>query len=574
VKPKLKFRSVLPCTFAQEECAAPNEKLDCTEYSQPQQGLLNCDSLADSQQCALDNAGSTQDLPREETDSLVTTHLNATIHHETAINVTTYARKLYYLQLWETQCLPALPSLFRLVASSTIMDMPPIIEDTVVALSACHLSRLLPEVKTKAEEAFPEFRPSAPHQVFGQVSYRNAMRRMVAWCPTLEAQDATIALSVMTLFGFLESMMGNFTAFNVHAKGIQELFQACHKSPDKKEYLAQLYAVWVKCETYKWWLRFHFSTIQFQKTLEPFHLSLQYRHVLSDVENRRAIVSLLLCETYRLSNQHIIDVWESMQADDGTQYPSLENSLRLAEHRGAETTLPGRYAARLASLQRQRQELEQWHARLPISQIPIESDLQQLPLDVPHFGGHHVVPLQFTSHISAMNYAYYVAAMILQYQSFFDELRGNRPVVSETSSHDMESLMLLLLRVVAGINWSHCVHLNTYSIGMSNLLPICVLRSRNYSAGLWFQHWLEQRYREGSLEEGSFPIAQCLGLITAINTYRDCGKDIVTFFSPEDDGGGAGKTVSFISQKIESVLVYGKDRQTGLLFSEHVSIIF
>ncbi|KAF7540745.1 hypothetical protein G7054_g1174 [Neopestalotiopsis clavispora] len=543
------------------------------QYSQPQQGLLSRDALLDSQQCALGNAGSTQDLPREEMKGLVATHLNATIHHETAINVTTYARKLYYLELWETQCLPALPSLFRLVASSTIMDMPPIIEDTVVALSACHLSRSLPEVKTKAGEAFQEFRPSAPHQAFGQVFYRNAIRRMVAWCPTLGAQDATIALSVMTLFGFLESMMGNFTAFDVHAKGIQELFQACHKSADKKEYLAQLYAVWVKCETYKWWLRFHFSTTQFQKTLEPFHLSLQYRHVLSDVENRRAIVSLLLCETYRLSNQHIIDIWESIQTDEDTQYPSLENSLSLAEHHGAEATLSGRCAARLALLQRQRQELEQWHSRLPISQIPIEPDLQRISLDVPDFGGHRVVPLQFTSHISAMNYAYYVAAMILQHQNFFEEMFANGPTSSETDSNEMESLILLLLRVVAGISWLDCVCLNTYSIGISNLLPICVLRSRNYAAGLWFQQWLEQRYHGGSLEEGSFPIAQCLGLITAINEYRNCGKDIIAFFSPEDDGGGAGKTASYASQMIESVLVYGKDRRTGFFFSEHVSII-
>lgn len=441
----------------------------------------------------------------------------------------------------------------------------------MAALSACQLSRLLPEKDKGNGAQHSTYRPSPVHQLFGQSSYGTAMRRMALWCPKISSDEIELALTIMTLFCFLESTLGNFAAFDVHSKGVAKLLEAHQKSSaDSNGYLANLCAVWVKCKTQNWWLRFHFSTPQFQRDLAPLHLSSQCRYVLNDVENRRASVLLSLCESYRLSNQCVLACWDAAQTNSVYNYVLQEDLASWTKRDDLNTVTASSCAPYLEALRKQGERLRQWHSRLPGSELSIEV-VRQHPLEeAQSCDGNTLKPLYFTSHAAAMNYAYYIAARIIQSSDIFPDVGLQSHLADQADSDNTSLLIWLLVRLVAGLDWSQCTKLNTYSIGISSLLPVCIMRSHSDAAGLWLQEWLEQRSREGSLEEGSFPVAQCLQMISIINQYRESGKDIVAFFHTEDDGGGAGKAESFVSQTIRSVQVYGRHRHTNVLFSEYV----
>ncbi|KAH8204927.1 hypothetical protein TruAng_000966 [Truncatella angustata] len=200
-----------------------------------------------------------------------------------------------------------------------------------------------------------------------------------------------------------------------------------------------------------------------------------------------------------------------------------------------------------------------------LKQMTTECDDEHSSLDLT------IKPMRFQSHVSAMNYAYYVVARIMQQTEYFEALTPSGDRALHTGGTETEMWILVLLRIAAGIDWDECKRLNIFTVGISGLLLAATLRSRSPEIGLWIQRWLERR-AENSLEEGSFPVWQIIRILRVINQERRAGRDVFAVFQPVDDGGGVGKHDSYNSQTLTSILIYGKDRSSGTLYTTHLAI--
>ncbi|KAK7415542.1 hypothetical protein QQX98_005788 [Neonectria punicea] len=170
-----------------------------------------------------------------------------------------------------------------------------------------------------------------------------------------------------------------------------------------------------------------------------------------------------------------------------------------------------------------------------------------------------------------MNFAYYVAARVMQCIGPLHSLERASTVEIDQMYEETETWVLLLLRVTAGISWKECIRLNVYTIGLAGLLLACALRSRSLATGLWIQSWLEERLNGDEFEEGNFPVFQILDALRLINRERRNGRDVFSLFQTVNDGGGSGKFGSYHSQIISSLLVYGRCRTTGEMYSYDAS---
>ncbi|KAH7009481.1 hypothetical protein EDB80DRAFT_713418 [Ilyonectria destructans] len=472
-------------------------------------------------------------------------------------------QRIFYLDVWQKRCSPALHSAFQTFALAG--HIPPVVVDAMMALSACQLSRMLPQKKSFGISDTPgmAFRPDPSHGTVSQELYGAALRNIASWDRTDPKCSSTTTLAVSVLFCYLESAMGNFRDFNIHSAGVQSLLHDCRLYVANRDLRdAELLAAWVQANAHNWWLRFHFSTPDFLREQAYLHLQPNHRAILATTDSRRALVLSNLCESYRLSSLALMHNWTPSNGTESFPHSTTEPR--------SNDTCPLPVHGKL--LGDQRKNLDDWHASLMLFELPIES-FHDAPLSINcKMDDLNIQPLRFNTHSAAMNYAYYVVARVMQCD---DLLRGLQPNGQTPSNHDLEetdSWIALLLRIASGLDWDDCLQFNVYTVGFSGLLLACALRTSNLAAGLWIQDWLEQRYTVGSLEEGSFPVLQILQVLRALNRERGKGHDMFVVFQPFDDGGGIGKYDSYNSQRISSIMMYGRCRNTCQLLLREVSL--
>ena len=111
---------------------------------------------------------------------------------------------------------------------------------------------------------------------------------------------------------------------------------------------------------------------------------------------------------------------------------------------------------------------------------------------------------------------------------------------------------------------------NNYTIGFSGLLLAASLRCQNPSLGMEIEQWLQTLEKMKPTEEGAFPVYQALAVVKAVNQQRRIGRDVFGVSQPMDDGGGTPKFTGYNSQMITTILVHGKCRDVGTLFTDSI----
>ncbi|KAI1386125.1 uncharacterized protein F4822DRAFT_430998 [Hypoxylon trugodes] len=474
----------------------------------------------------------------------------------------------FYMSIWEIQCAPAIHPVFRKLIR--LGNLSPVIVNTTMAIAARQLSRMLPRPRESNSLDLPgsSFRPDLRQQHISGGFSSSAMRSVAQWTQTDFNRDPTTALAVLTMFCYLESLMSNFQGFYLHSAAVGTLIktEGLRKAqPDS--YMAELASAWVQSKLHNWWRRLHFSTPTFQKDHPALVTQSTILSLSAIVNSSRVVILTLLCESYRLSTAifmyHCGDVVDMELAMLSTPFHKLKPP-------------PSSYLSAFLSTQEerlnyQRFSLNQWHDRLSPSDLPIDS-YSTSPSDNRWDSGNlQVDPLRFNSHDAAMNFAYYITARVMQCTEYLTAFQSEHFHAKIGDAYKIvEPWVILLLRLTASINWENCMKLNTYTVGISGLLLACVLRSGNFSIGLWVEDWLDQRYKEGCLEEGSFPIFQILQVLRIINQERKSGRHVYAVCQPTDDGGGVGKFDSYNSQRLASVLVYGWCLGSQCFYVRHI----
>ncbi|KAI9043979.1 putative cytochrome p450 [Aspergillus affinis] len=447
-------------------------------------------------------------------------------------------RDIFYSTYWECQCLPALHPIFH--SMSRLIAENGMLKDAVLALSSCNLSRLHAEQRTQSTTSMGLFSPSLVHQTRSQLYYSSAIRRFASLNQLEYQANATLSLTVLVLFAYIESSMGNFHGFSCHVQGLSDLFIDIHDAVLRTT-LAPFLSAWMQVRFVVWWARAYFSSIEVHQQLPSIALPPALNTPYTSLHERRVTILSIMCEAHRITFQTALKHWSSDTTSiDPNPGEAVNTEVLLAE---------------------QSHRLDEWLSHLPPSEQPIPLD-SNTPSHTPQTNQ----PIIFPSHDAALNFAYSLIARIMTSPSFLTTLPSANPTHLGQECSASKPFLVILLRVLAGISLRTSLVQNTYTIGFSSLLLASLLRCQDPTLGLEIQTWLQKLHDVHPTEEGAFPVYQALRVARAVNRQRsEHGFDVFAVSLPVDDGGGWPKFSAYNSQRIEVLLFHGKWREGGML---------
>lgn len=470
----------------------------------------------------------------------------------------------YYGRVWIEDCLPALHSTFRHLFATPNSES--IVTDVIISLAACRLSRKMPWRKPTFNPKGPamSFRPNSNHEAVSYEHYGNVMQKLATWNPQNFGADPVMGLTLLVMFCYLESSMGNFRNFRLHSDAVRVFLQEHSSAVIRRG--PSLLAAWVDIEAQNWWRRAYFSTPAFYQNNHLGTSQLveaKLANAIHASRSSRASVLLVMCESHRLNTAATVQRWHRYPVRDVA--PSRGG--RILERNGPafvdddDKISIDHFVVQLHS---QSKILDAWHASLSSADLPALVDCDSVTT-APGHPSDIIQPLLFSNCAAAMNFAYYVTARVMQCVRPLQVLEQSQIAEPNPADTEVEVWISMLLSIAAGIDWRECVRRNVYRVGFANLLLACSLRSHDLATGVWMQTWLEERLQGNDLEEGNFPLYQILGALRLMNRERSKGWDVISLFQSEDDGGGTGKLSSYQSQDLRALIVYGRSRVTGEL---------
>ncbi|THY97337.1 hypothetical protein D6C95_04971 [Aureobasidium pullulans] len=451
-----------------------------------------------------------------------------------------------YKGYWGNNCLSALHPVFHKITD--LISQVPVLEDAIVALAACNLSRSSPKTKSPGVAGNLSYQPHPEHWASSQQHYRSALTATQHMTEAVtQGMDPQITMTILVLFSCLESSIGNFLRFHNHSRGIANLIRRLSTGLDPTSSMTDLLAAWMQTRYHSWWIRLYFSTFTFQLEQSSLSAPAFLEDNIESKNVRRAMILSILCESHRLHQKMLLGTFLLASDQTTINLDSTDQRYKAGMYRELLTL--------------QAEKLIIWEQNLPLADLPasLEGEVQYLFPE-----GLLVTPLQFSSHNAAMNYAYFISARLMQ----------DAPIdLSGEHITDSDHWVFLLLRITAGIDRQTCLRDNTYTIGLSSLLLAALLHTCSLDIGIWIEDWLQgfqKNAQSPALEEGSFPLAQITTVISVINQQRRLGRNVFAVSQAEDDGGGNGKVDSYDSQDIKVVWLHGRERATGARFQEPV----
>ncbi|GAD95737.1 hypothetical protein PVAR5_4383 [Paecilomyces variotii No. 5] len=452
-------------------------------------------------------------------------------------------REIFYSTYWEDRCLPSLHPTFQKV-SHLIREFA-ILNEAVLSLSACNMSRSNAEQRSLSPVSFMgAFSPDLTHQTRSEFYYSSAIKRFVQ----LNARDIQskqlIIFIVLVLFALLESARGNFEAFYCHVRGLTTLMGGKLSYPNHDPIVNGLLTALMQMQYWIWWARVYFSSLDVQ--LEPYPIVLPggLARCGDNLYERRVAVLGILHESHQLHSRALLQHWNHDSQSTGIDLPRYS---KLLEEEG--------------------KKLDKWVSGLPSSDQPLRySSLED------DYGLDTLTKAElFQSHEAALNYAYYIIARITQCTGSLC-LLSNHSQNAIRHDHEEQYWVRRLLGVAKGMDMKTCIARNTYTIGISGLLMAALLRCQDQHLGLWIEGWLLTLENIHPTEEGSFPVYQLSTVARAVNQQRLMGRDVFGVSLPVDDGGGSPKLRYYNSQLISALLIHGRHRASGELYTDYVAL--
>ncbi|KAL5355751.1 hypothetical protein BJX96DRAFT_78470 [Aspergillus floccosus] len=463
-------------------------------------------------------------------------------------------RDVFYSTYWEEHCLPALNPVFRSI--SHLIGSSSALKNTVLALSACNLSRMNAEQKSSATiSVMGTHTPNLTHLTNSQRYYCAAVRRFVQLSQQECRYNAATYLAMLILFAYIESAMGNFRGFYCHVQGLSAFLETVYCKETTSASVKSLLTAWMQPQFLVWWARAYFSSVDVQQQQSDVKIPRVLEGSCETFHERRIAVLSILCESHRLNFQAILKHWTQTTSHNAliseSTYPAFEDDL-------------DQYCM---LLEKEAEKLEEWLSHLPPSERPSEDDSSS---EISH-SSLSSRPLRFESHDAALNYAYYILARIMQCTRLLRLIGTRDPRYIGSECYEEAPWVRLFVKIMNGINMKTCLRQNAYTIGFSGLVMAVLLRCQDLATGLCIQSWLQSLKDIQPTEEGSFPVYQALAVTQAINQQRMMERDIFAVSQPVDDTGSP-KFSAYNSQVIDTLLVHGKSRSSGDLFTDCIRL--
>lgn len=452
-------------------------------------------------------------------------------------------RDIFYLTYWEDHCLPALHPIFY--SASRLLELP-VLKIAILALSSCNISRIDAERKlSRSIDTTGSFSPSLTHQTRSQVYYFSAIRKFSSLTQVDYENNTTLVLIIPLLFGYIEASMGNFEGFYCHVRGISSFLIELRQTTGSPLFRDLLTAS-LQTQFLVWWARAYFSSLDVQRQLPSIVFPKDLEGFSGSLHERRAVALSILCESHRLNVKGTLTHWKNQE---DPRPISLIGDLLAYGHE---------FHGMFVQLEKESKRLDDWLSYLPPSEQPLAGNASESS------------PVLFQSHDAALNFAYCVVARIMQCTNFLHKISSRDSHHLGSECLEMEPWVRLLLRIARGTDMHTSVIRNNYTIGLSGLLLAASLRCQNSSLGMEIEQWLQTLENMKPTEEGAFPVYQALAVVKAVNQQRRIGRDVFGVSQPMDDGGGTPKFTGYNSQMITTLLVHGKCRDVGTLFTDSI----
>lgn len=464
-------------------------------------------------------------------------------------------RDVFYSTYWEDMCLPALHPIFH--SAPRLVNNNRMLNDAILALSACNLSRLHAEKRNTSEKNVAAHSPSLIHQTRSYWYYSSAIRAFTSLQQVDYRYNATIVLTVLAVFAHLESSMGNFEGFYCHSQGLSAFLMDL-KGIAGDPVVKSLLTSWMQIRFVVWWARAYFCSLDVLQRLPPAPLpQLLEGSFMSSLYERRVVVLSIMCESHRLNCNAVLKHWSLAALKNlnkpGERYTIDDNNDEMD------------YFTPLGDEAR---KLDEWLLHLPPSEQPLHDDSLPLCYDMNSLSNE---PLYFQSHDAAVNSTYYALARIMQCAASIHHLENQKLPCPTSNDSEEETWIRLLLQIIKGTNLHMSASRNSYTIGFSGILLAALLRCQNLSLSLEIQNWLQNLESVQPTEEGAFPVYQAVGVAKAINQQRMMERNIYGVTQLVDNDG-VPKLTAYNSQSIDSMLLHGRCQLSGEFFMECVSI--
>ncbi|EXJ77108.1 hypothetical protein A1O3_10266 [Capronia epimyces CBS 606.96] len=480
-----------------------------------------------------------------------------------------------YLALWYSEVSALLPPVF-LELTAVMPDFPPL-GSAVLAISAAYLSHRESSVvvTTRGRKRVSRYIPHKDHQYQSLIYYNTGVQGLADSFSNLAQMNPVHMLATSVLFHHFELDSGSFTGGAGHMDGIDKLLSTEYHQLNSSRTGRELLCTTMSLRA----LHVHRRLVAGSRFSKPIHKAdgfpLNKSIINGQAGSHYDSITILLCDCMYTERRIVLD-WcacrvESLSPDIQPIMARILGQMCLPESRQASTNsqlkeIDESYGR---SLEQQRAQLDEWHARLPLSELPIDSFTSRQQAmngyedSEPDFKMH---PLKFHTFESAMNYAYYAASQILSSPYVLD--RFEKPTMTTARSLPFTRRHYpwekLILRIAAGLEFADCIHKNTFRTGIMTLLTLCLLWRPRPDVAVWIDNWIRR------VQDHGVPLDSGLPFLTSrinplITQQHRNGMDV--FMLSPVDTEDAEKTDLYQSDFKAQVMVCGKDRHTGELYT-------
>ncbi|KAL6825223.1 hypothetical protein V8C40DRAFT_266130 [Trichoderma camerunense] len=398
-------------------------------------------------------------------------------------------------------------------------------------------------------------------------------------CATSAAR-AAVMLAVLALFLQIEIRIGSFIGGYTHAKQADRLVVEHISSLASWALGRRLLCEWAAVKS---WYSLQCGAWTDAACLVPWEVRQPLLHIISSGGDAHQSLLPLLCEAQRVFMRLLL----ARLVGPSPAYPSYADWCRQLERLRPDTaprhglygtgtgTGSGSEDSFLARLAEVQDELDCWHDRLALDELPVYGTTARSKSRL------DVEPLRFRSHGAAANYLRYAVAQLLCSRSNLDACTGgslarenNSPNtgIDASQQSDPDPWAILVFQIIAGMDPQDFFDEDTSRIGpmwvVSRLLLLC---SRDADL-LDAVAGLLPRLKDIGTRLGSIYPSWLLKRLVACVQAERARNRVVLYIHPEF--GPAEEWVTFYTAPVAfRALLVGRLIDTGTAFYEIVNIM-
>lgn len=479
--------------------------------------------------------------------------------------------KSFYLAKWYTSVIACLPPVFRDITANMPDFLP--LQSAVLALSASYLAHIESSTAfTNTSRKRSRYIPQFEHRYRSLEFYDTGVRRLAELVLASQPTNFNYVLATSLLFQYFEMDSGLVSGAGGHMESIDNIVLSAYKDLDDNPTGQKLICTWMVLRSLVAGRRLSVG-IGIAK-LPSFIGSNELDCLKSKAATPYDSIMWLLCKSISLIRVILLD-WCVCR---GRSFMTPEEKHHAFDCVLTQVGLPQSRdcsASELLaiddhywkSLENQRAKLDEWHARLHISELPIDSFTSQTT-DTTANGttlDPQASPLRFHTHQAAMNYVYYALAQMLSSRRAVERLVTAEAPPAAFTSHDYP-WENLILRITAGLDPADCVSKHIFNYGIVTMLSMCAAWCPHLSVAKAAMRWLSQLEMCGLAVEDGVPLTIIKRELVFIMEKKKMGQDLFRISALDCADMETGEL--YQSDCAMLAAVCAKDRRTGELYNE------